>query len=286
MSDLLQTARSLREAAEAAQASPEHSYEAIDAAGIAWRARGVLDALRGDPALWAEVQRRLTYWHRAGADLARGFDDGQEPEDWPDGAPWPPRPRSGAEWRSTLEWLDMATRLGCDDTGGLRDRIRTALDRADELAVDGLEWLADPDLERDLGERLLAPEIIGRLLELAGVIESGRLAVAVAVSEPAGAKEEVEEPRPINRPSEQAMQAWRLRDLQGKTQAEIAEAMGTYQGQVSRWLKQVKAYLEAGNVLPALEPASKPKAMPPDLLDMGARIDAHTPRQRQRRSED
>jgi hypothetical protein len=53
---------------------------------------------------------------------------------------------------------------------------------------------------------------------------------------------------------------------------------------VSRWLKQVNAYLRAGNVLPEL-PAplkEKPKALDPKVLDMGKNQDGRTLRQRSR----
>ena len=99
----------------------------------------------------------------------------------------------------------------------------------------------------------------------------------------------------IIRPPNNAFIAWRLRDLMNITnQTEIAEKMTEQghpasQGQVSRWLTQVKEYLKAGNVLPDI-PAEglkqKPEAIDPSVIEMGARQDGQTPRQRQRRSED
>jgi predicted DNA-binding protein (UPF0251 family) len=92
----------------------------------------------------------------------------------------------------------------------------------------------------------------------------------------------------IRRPSEKAMAAWRLRDLQGLKQQFIAQSMGTNQGQVSRWMKEVREYLAAGHVLPELPTANrKPKALDPSTLDyVSTRGRATTPRQRTRRDPD
>jgi hypothetical protein len=57
---------------------------------------------------------------------------------------------------------------------------------------------------------------------------------------------------------------------------------------VSRWLKQVKEWINSGNVLSELPEQSRrqPVAVDPAVIDMGARVDGHTQRQRCRRSED
>ena len=104
----------------------------------------------------------------------------------------------------------------------------------------------------------------------------------------------VTEAKPIKRPPERALQAWRLRDLQGlKGPTEVAEAMTkhtdkkVHQGTVSRWLGQVEAYLAAGNILPDLPHLEKePPSVDPAVIDMGSRQDRRTPRQRTRRDPD
>jgi len=65
--------------------------------------------------------------------------------------------------------------------------------------------------------------------------------------------------RPVRKePSKDAFAAYRLQLLTGKTQKELAEQLTAElrrpvgQGTVSRWLKQVRAWLKAGNVLPDL----------------------------------
>ncbi len=99
--------------------------------------------------------------------------------------------------------------------------------------------------------------------------------------------------RPVKRPSDNALKAWRLRDLKGiNDQTELAaklieQGVSATQGQVSRWLKQVEEYLKAGNVLPTIDPlTSQPDSMDPNTLDMGKRQDGRTPRQRDRRDPD
>lgn len=54
-------------------------------------------------------------------------------------------------------------------------------------------------------------------------------------------------------PSRKAIQCYRLH-IAGHSQTSIAEMMKLHQGSVSKWLKQVRAYVEAGNILPALPP--------------------------------
>jgi hypothetical protein len=100
-------------------------------------------------------------------------------------------------------------------------------------------------------------------------------------------------PAPIKRPPENALKAWRLRELLGITnQTEIAqklseEGISATQGQVSRWLKLAEEYLEAGNVLPLNQPMTKkPQSLDPSIIEMGKRRDNRTPRQRGRRDAD
>lgn len=95
------------------------------------------------------------------------------------------------------------------------------------------------------------------------------------------------------RPPDKAFRAWWIRQSGiATTQREIAEkmiAMGTKadQGQVSRWLKAVGNYVAAGGILPTVaELGAKPQSIDPNVVDMGARQDGRTPRQRLRRDPD
>ncbi len=109
-----------------------------------------------------------------------------------------------------------------------------------------------------------------------------------------GGQAEVDAARPpIKRPSDDAIAAWRLRDLKGGNQQGIADELAKQlrqpvsQGQVSRWLTAVKAYLAAGNVLPELPGLThKPDTVAPRVIDMGERQDGLTKHQRRRRDPD
>jgi hypothetical protein len=88
-------------------------------------------------------------------------------------------------------------------------------------------------------------------------------------------------------PPKAAWLAYYVRHTVGITkQTEIAETMteqGTpaTQGQVSKWLKAVDAWLEAGGIRQTIEQLhEQPKSIDPAKLDMGARQDGRTPAQR------
>jgi hypothetical protein len=93
-----------------------------------------------------------------------------------------------------------------------------------------------------------------------------------------------------NCPSADAIAAYRLSIVVGGTRTALAgqlsERLGRpiTQGQVSKWLKLVKEWVEAGGILPALEPATrkKPIAMDPGKIELGPRKDGRTERQRDR----
>ncbi len=119
------------------------------------------------------------------------------------------------------------------------------------------------------------------------------IGLGVATENAGQAKTDDEHSASIKRPPENAFKAWRLRDLSGITnQTKIAEELRKQgvpanQGQVSRWLKQVEEYLNAGNVLPPIKPlTSEPQSMDPKILDMSKRQDGCTPRQRPQKSVD
>lgn len=123
--------------------------------------------------------------------------------------------------------------------------------------------------------------------------EQGGKRKAESVDGGRGAVAEPDESQPIKPPSEKALQAWRLKTMVGlKTQQDIADAMiqqgvPATQGDVSRWLKEVKACQDTGYILP--DPPhldSKPQSIDPAVIEMGARQDGRTPRQRARRDPD
>jgi hypothetical protein len=87
----------------------------------------------------------------------------------------------------------------------------------------------------------------------------------------------------LKRPCQEAFIAYRLDLLHGKTQTELARDMTKELGypveqyQVSRWLKQVQKWVEAGNILPNLYDKSPPKKAPVDT-EVGPRVDKSTPK--------
>lgn len=90
----------------------------------------------------------------------------------------------------------------------------------------------------------------------------------------------------LKQPPEDALACYRSWVATGLRQLELADVLTNElkrpvsQGQVSRWIRQVRKWLEAGNVLPALNasPITKPIAMDPDRIDLGRRIDKRRPR--------
>ena len=99
---------------------------------------------------------------------------------------------------------------------------------------------------------------------------------------------------PKREPSPDAIACYRVFFLKGMKQQPLADYMTKElkrpisQGAVSRWLREVKKWIEAGNILPDLpEPLKrKPDSIDAGVIEMGQREDGLTPRQRNRRSED
>ncbi len=79
-------------------------------------------------------------------------------------------------------------------------------------------------------------------------------------------------------PPDRALKAYRLSLIKGETQAEIAKALQTNQGQVSRDITRVTDWVAAGNVLPDLD-FGKPKIInkSPKQLIAGNRTDNRRP---------
>jgi hypothetical protein len=99
--------------------------------------------------------------------------------------------------------------------------------------------------------------------------------------------------RRMRTPTQRAATAWRLHFATGRPQVEIARMMTEQlgqpvtQGQVSKWIKQVIAFLNAGGALPVPAPSAKSaKAVDPARLELGASTSRITPRQRSRNTPD
>jgi hypothetical protein len=100
--------------------------------------------------------------------------------------------------------------------------------------------------------------------------------------------------KPPKEPSADAIAAYRLSLVVGGTQAAIAEQLAKQwhrpvsQGRVSVMLKQVREWLEAGNILPDLTAPSRHRVvvMGPRQIDLGANQERRAKHQRRRRSSD
>jgi hypothetical protein len=78
--------------------------------------------------------------------------------------------------------------------------------------------------------------------------------------------------RPLREPSREAIAAYRAERFLGQKQENIATQFGVSQGTISRWVRQVAKWIEAGNVLPDLEPPKrKTITMDPSKLEQGPR---------------
>lgn len=113
----------------------------------------------------------------------------------------------------------------------------------------------------------------------------------IAPSRPAAAK-----PSRMKQPCDDAITAYRLQIGTGLKQGKLAQKLielwrrPVDQGTVSRWLSQVRKFIEAGNVLPGVEDKlrrQKPTVMDPRRIDLGKRQDQRIGRRRPiRRPED
>lgn len=148
-------------------------------------------------------------------------------------------------------------------------------------------------ISADHCERLetLAPRLDERFGQVTAVMEQGSATGNDRPGVPPGppAKPAV----PLKTPPEKAFIAWRVRFLQGITnQTEIAREMTTAgfpanQGQVSRWLRDVERFLEAGGQAPEMPQEAKPAAfVDPDDIEIGEEQHGRSRYQRGRRDED
>lgn len=95
-----------------------------------------------------------------------------------------------------------------------------------------------------------------------------------------------------NEPSRAAFNAYVVYKIVGKSQEETAKMLTVKlhrtvsQGQVSRWCKGVAKWIKAGGLLPTeFTESTVVQSVDPNVIDMGKRTDAHTPRQRDRKQD-
>jgi len=188
------------------------------------------------------------------------------------------------------EWIDNGVTGANQEQPGKREPPG-----APKYSEDGAQAQLDggAGMLYDLNGRLAAPDEVNGDEQA----EAAKLATPINKSgQQADSREESssealktssnEKAAPIKCPPDKAFQAYRLSVLKGWNQTQIAEELVTNQGQVSRWIKDAKEYINAGNVLPDLEVMNKPQSIDPTVIDMGARSDGRAPRQREKRSDD
>lgn len=103
------------------------------------------------------------------------------------------------------------------------------------------------------------------------------------------------QPASLKQPLDKEIAVYRYWLVTGKKQVELSEdpelmkivGRKLHQGTISVWIKKVKKWLEAGNVLPVLGESAnaKPSAIDPETIDVGKRLDALTKRQRKKKSD-
>jgi hypothetical protein len=132
--------------------------------------------------------------------------------------------------------------------------------------------------------------LVEAVRELKALIDAGIVKPAVRTEAESAPTPKAK--RTMRQPSNAAFAAYRLWVATQGTQAELASVLSRElrlpmkQNQVSRMLKQVRKYLDSGNVLPDLpRPDRRAKAIDPATLGMGNRTNSLTPRQRDRRSD-
>jgi hypothetical protein len=190
------------------------------------------------------------------------------------------------DWILNRSWRDSRRQPPLlSDDGSLHDPVENTAK---------MEWT-----DR-LGEAVIAGEDF-RLLTLGVEAEATRRAESAtkpqasddATETPAAETDDAQDRHELKPPSAEALAAYRLFILQGKTQTAIAEELTiewgkpVNQGSVSRWIKQSGAWIKAGNVLPGIENKSaKPVTMDPAQIELGERQDSLTKRQRDKRTEE
>lgn len=149
-------------------------------------------------------------------------------------------------------------------------------------------WQEDPsfleDYEREDGRRAAMLAFRRDVLKLRTWLEQSPLPVG-------GVSPSTEIPAtPLKLPSPEAIQAYRLHFLKGvPTQQEIADRLSAEfrhpisQGQISRWLREVAAYIEKGGVLPKMSaPVQNATSIDPAVIEVGRRQVRNVKRQHDR----
>lgn len=133
--------------------------------------------------------------------------------------------------------------------------------------------------------RALLTTLIGEVRELRALVQSSQKNRAEASASP--------RKRRIRQPSDLAITAYRAWLATQKPQKEIASLLSQKTGEpitqvkVSRFIKRVKTFLEAGSVLPDIpEKARREKAIDPSKIELGRRVNPLTLNQRPRANEE
>jgi hypothetical protein len=176
----------------------------------------------------------------------------------------------------------------------LRDVLKDFVERFEGLLTVTTFWFPTEDARFPTGEEQIGYNqvLMDRLPDLEKHL--GRLRAELDVARQAVAATEPEKNKkpPGKRPQEEEFLIDRIKHREGGTQDEIAKRfteithLPMSQGQVSRALANVKAWKEAGQAEPIpsdLHPLIY-HTVDPRILDLGARVDSHTPRQRDRSS--
>jgi hypothetical protein len=177
--------------------------------------------------------------------------------------------------------LTPSERVVLQQTGAASPRMEDALKKGAQVNV---------PINNDGGSNPVPAKV--RPVEAAETRIDGELSNSSPVPPTAG----TDGRKPMKQPKKYAITVYRYWFMTRKTQTELAEdprlmellGRKVEQGTISRWLKQVKGWVEAGNVLPQIrEPLnSKPTAMDAERIDLGANLEHRPKYQRKRRNSD
>ena len=205
--------------------------------------------------------------------------------------------QNGDDYRAFLEVVDEAGRLLAHVQGdkGVGDAVAWWCRHLAMQQMTRLHWRTECE-----------PGIAGsdsQVSDIADVLDLTTAALAEMLEQPArkdapdeakpisqtkGVADARSKKRPLKGPSKEAFVAWQLRYLLGWEQGPIEKKLQEefpdkifYQSKVSRMQKSAREFIEAGGVLPPMEDSAKRVAcVDPEVLDMGARQDGRTARQR------
>lgn len=176
----------------------------------------------------------------------------------------------------------------------IRDTDAKFSDLAVELSNPRTNLLGYPNLDRVKRQvESIRRELLDRLARAETPVGTLNLPNAPSMNEKASTSQ-------VRRPQRREIEVYRLRfalQIQmGKTytQKQLAERYAEQkkcpppsQGTISRWVRHVQAWLDNGNILPDFpKSTSKPQSVDPNVLEMGAREDHRTLRQRGKKVDD